>query len=153
MGKAHDVQMSGPREQQHPETGPLSALFYTLRLLVWYILPDAIRWRPCMLPASGTVVVRARGGARRQVYGLQPERIWVSVFEADDETFALWRDVVGVPEGRIRRLGAADNFWEAGPTGAAPSPSPSRSARLAQSAGAVVPLPAPIEGPSLLAAR
>lgn len=54
-----------------------------------------------------------------QVYGLPPERIWVSVFETDDETFALWRDVVGVPVERIRRMGAADNFWEAGATGAA----------------------------------
>jgi len=52
-----------------------------------------------------------------KVYGLPPERIWVSVFETDDETFALWRDVVGVPVERIRRMGAADNFWEAGATG------------------------------------
>lgn len=52
-----------------------------------------------------------------QVYGLQPERIWVSVFHDDDETLALWRDVIGVPPARIQRLGAADNFWEAGLTG------------------------------------
>ena len=57
-----------------------------------------------------------------QVYGLPPERIWVSVFENDDEAVSLWRDSVGVPEAHIQRLGAADNFWEAGPTGeAAPS--------------------------------
>ena len=62
-----------------------------------------------------------------QVYGLSPERIWVSVFEADDETFTLWRDVVGVSPERIRRMGAADNFWEAGPTG---PPVPLSSATL-----------------------
>lgn len=52
-----------------------------------------------------------------RVYGLQPERIWVSVFHDDDESFALWRDVVGVPTNHIQKLGAADNFWEAGATG------------------------------------
>lgn len=51
------------------------------------------------------------------MYGLPPERIWVSVYEQDDEAFALWRDVVGVPPERIKRMGAADNFWASGPTG------------------------------------
>jgi hypothetical protein len=53
------------------------------------------------------------------VYGLPPERVWVSVYEKDDEAYALWRDVVGVPEERIRRMGAEDNFWASGPTGEA----------------------------------
>lgn len=52
-----------------------------------------------------------------RVYGLPPERVWVSVYEKDDEAFELWRDVVGVPEERIRRMGEADNFWASGPTG------------------------------------
>ena len=52
-----------------------------------------------------------------QVFQIPPERIWVSVFEKDEEAFALWRDQVGVPEQRIKRMGAADNFWAAGPTG------------------------------------
>lgn len=52
-----------------------------------------------------------------QVYGLPPERLVVSVFEEDDEAFALWRDQVGVPAHRIIRMGAADNFWSSGPTG------------------------------------
>ncbi|KAI8465029.1 MAG: tRNA synthetases class II (A)-domain-containing protein [Monoraphidium minutum] len=52
-----------------------------------------------------------------RVYGLPPERVWVSVFEEDDEAYAIWRDVVGVPEARIKRMGAADNFWASGPTG------------------------------------
>lgn len=52
-----------------------------------------------------------------KVFALPPERVWVSVFEDDDETFALWRDVVGVPPERIKRMGAADNFWASGPTG------------------------------------
>ncbi len=52
-----------------------------------------------------------------QVFGLPPERVVVSVFEEDDEAFAIWRDQVGVPEARIKRMGADDNFWASGATG------------------------------------
>jgi alanyl-tRNA synthetase len=52
-----------------------------------------------------------------QVFQLPPERLVVSVFEDDDEAFALWRDLIGLPERRIQRMGAKDNFWESGPTG------------------------------------
>ena len=40
--------------------------------------------------------------------------LWPSVYEKDDEAFALWRDVIGVPENHIVKLGKADNFWEHG---------------------------------------
>ena len=50
-------------------------------------------------------------------FGLNPERVWVSVFREDDEAFTIWRDVIGVPEARIKRMGEKDNFWAAGPTG------------------------------------
>lgn len=52
-----------------------------------------------------------------QVYKLPPERLVVSVFEEDDEAFAIWRDEVGLPAHRIQRMGAKDNFWASGPTG------------------------------------
>ena len=52
-----------------------------------------------------------------QVFKLPPERVVVSVFEEDDEAFAIWRDQVGIPEHRIQRMGADDNFWNSGPTG------------------------------------
>ncbi len=42
------------------------------------------------------------------------DRLWPSIYENDEEAFHLWRDVVGVPEERIVRLGKADNFWEHG---------------------------------------
>ena len=42
------------------------------------------------------------------------ELLWPSVYEQDDEAYALWRDVIGVPEERIVKLGKADNFWEHG---------------------------------------
>ena len=42
------------------------------------------------------------------------ELLWPSVYEEDDEAYALWRDVIGVPEERIVRMGKEDNFWEHG---------------------------------------
>ena len=42
------------------------------------------------------------------------DKLWPSIYENDEEAYALWRDVVGVPEERIVRLGKADNFWEHG---------------------------------------
>ena len=40
--------------------------------------------------------------------------LWPSVYEEDDEAYAIWRDVIGVPEEHIVKLGKADNFWEHG---------------------------------------
>ncbi|MHB1905580.1 MAG: alanine--tRNA ligase [Acidimicrobiales bacterium] len=48
--------------------------------------------------------------------GLDPDRLWVTVHESDDDAEAIWRDRVGVAPSRIQRLGE-DNFWEMGPTG------------------------------------
>ncbi|AFZ13768.1 alanyl-tRNA synthetase [Crinalium epipsammum PCC 9333] len=52
-----------------------------------------------------------------KVFGLPPENLVVSVFEDDDEAFAIWRDQIGVAEKRIKRMGADDNFWVSGATG------------------------------------
>jgi len=52
-----------------------------------------------------------------EVFGLSPENLVVSVFEDDDEAFAIWRDQIGIPEHRIQRMGEEDNFWTSGPTG------------------------------------
>ena len=40
--------------------------------------------------------------------------LWPSVYEKDDEAYAIWRDKIGVPEAHIVRLGKEDNFWEHG---------------------------------------
>jgi alanyl-tRNA synthetase len=45
---------------------------------------------------------------------LPEEKIWVSIYEEDDEAFDLWRQEVGIPEEKIVRLGKEDNFWEIG---------------------------------------
>ncbi|MCL2503722.1 MAG: alanine--tRNA ligase [Coriobacteriia bacterium] len=51
------------------------------------------------------------------VLGLDPERIWYSVYEDDDEAEAIWINEVGAPAERVVRMDAKDNFWSAGPTG------------------------------------
>ena len=56
------------------------------------------------------------------VFGLDAERVYVSVYKDDDESYDLWRDVVGVPEKRIYRFGDLqkgddENFWSMGPVG------------------------------------
>ncbi|WP_414575531.1 alanine--tRNA ligase [Anabaena sp. CCY 9402-a] len=52
-----------------------------------------------------------------EVFGLPKEQLVVSVYEEDDEAFAIWRDQIGVTSARIKRMGADDNFWVSGPTG------------------------------------
>lgn len=58
-----------------------------------------------------------------QVYGLEPGKLWITVFAgdenapADEDAEAIWHDEVGVPKERIKRLGAKDNFWSMGETG------------------------------------
>ena len=46
--------------------------------------------------------------------GIPEARLWPSIYENDEEAFELWRDMIGVPEERIVRMGKADNFWEHG---------------------------------------
>ncbi len=49
-------------------------------------------------------------------YGLEPERLWFTVFESDDEAAELW-EKAGAPKNRILRFGEKDNFWAMGETG------------------------------------
>ncbi|MEN8258352.1 MAG: alanine--tRNA ligase [Thermodesulfobacteriota bacterium] len=49
--------------------------------------------------------------------GLDPEKMWISVFEDDDEAYAMWEEIDDLPKGRIVRLGEKDNFWAMGDTG------------------------------------
>ena len=54
-----------------------------------------------------------------EVVGLDPDRLYPSVFESDDEAFDIWNKEMGIPAERIFRFGREDNFWEhgAGPCG------------------------------------
>ncbi|HVF58627.1 MAG TPA: alanine--tRNA ligase [Thermoanaerobaculia bacterium] len=52
-----------------------------------------------------------------EVWGLPPERLAATVYEEDDEAHALWLRLSSLPPERVRRRGAADNFWAMGETG------------------------------------
>ena len=59
-----------------------------------------------------------------QWFNLPKDRLWVTVYESDDEAFEIWEKEVGVPRERIIRIGdnkgapfASDNFWQMGDTG------------------------------------
>ncbi len=52
-----------------------------------------------------------------ETFGLDGDRLWVTVHESDDEAEAIWHEQVGVPMNRIQRLGDKDNFWQMGDTG------------------------------------
>ena len=51
------------------------------------------------------------------VFELDPDRLWVTVHETDDEAEAIWRDVVGLSPERIQRMGDDENFWRMADTG------------------------------------
>ena len=69
-----------------------------------YFKSEAIRfaWDLCTTPAD-------KGG-----YGLDPDRIWPTVYFEDDEAFEIWEKQIGLPKERITRLGKGPNFWSMG---------------------------------------
>ena len=52
-----------------------------------------------------------------EVFGLDGDRLWITVHDQDDEAEQIWIDKVGFPAERIQRMGDADNFWAMGDTG------------------------------------
>ena len=50
-------------------------------------------------------------------YGFSEDKLWVTVYEDDDEAANIWQKLVGVPKNRIQRRGMADNFWSMGVPG------------------------------------
>ncbi len=67
-----------------------------------YYKPEAIPWAWELLTEG---------------FGFDPERLWVTVHNDDDESARIWEDEVGLPPERIQRLGDADNFWSMADTG------------------------------------
>ena len=49
-----------------------------------------------------------------EVVGLDPDRLYPSIYEEDEEAFEIWNKKMGIPAERIFRFGKADNFWEHG---------------------------------------
>ena len=62
-----------------------------------------------IIPASWELVT--------ETWGIDGDRMWITVHESDDVAEQIWHDVVGVPMERIQRLGDNENFWQAGETG------------------------------------
>ncbi|MEO7654571.1 MAG: alanine--tRNA ligase, partial [Sphingomicrobium sp.] len=50
-------------------------------------------------------------------WGLDPDRLTVTVYHTDDQAFDLWKTIAGLPESRIIRIATKDNFWAMGPDG------------------------------------
>jgi alanyl-tRNA synthetase len=71
-------------------------------------------FKESIIPWSWDLVTgdRASGG-----WGMDGDRMWITVHESDDEAEAIWHEQVGVPMERIQRLGDKDNFWQMGDTG------------------------------------
>jgi alanyl-tRNA synthetase len=67
-----------------------------------YFKPDAIEW-------AWTLITKE--------FGLPKDKLTATVFSEDDEAFALWRKIAGLPESRIIRIPTSDNFWAMGDTG------------------------------------
>jgi alanyl-tRNA synthetase len=51
------------------------------------------------------------------VFKLDPEQLYITVYEEDDEAFRIWNDEIGLPAERIFRFGKKDNYWSMGETG------------------------------------
>jgi alanyl-tRNA synthetase len=49
-----------------------------------------------------------------QVLKMPEDKIWATIYEKDDDAFDIWKNVIGISEDRIVRLGKDDNFWEIG---------------------------------------
>jgi alanyl-tRNA synthetase len=50
-------------------------------------------------------------------YGFDPQRLWATVYDDDDEAYDIWTRVVGLPPERVQRRGKADNYWHMGVPG------------------------------------
>jgi alanyl-tRNA synthetase len=67
-----------------------------------YFKPDAIEWAWTLITGE---------------YGLPKDKLTVTVYHDDDEAFALWKKIAGLPDSRIIRIPTSDNFWSMGDTG------------------------------------
>ncbi|XP_021610398.1 alanine--tRNA ligase, chloroplastic/mitochondrial isoform X6 [Manihot esculenta] len=97
--------------------------------MMWRMLdeqPDIIHFLRCLGTSVSEITSRKKqlnghGNFQQRIctyrFGLQADRLWVSIYEDDDEAFDIWHNEVGVPIERIKRMGEEDNFWTSGITG------------------------------------
>jgi alanyl-tRNA synthetase len=57
------------------------------------------------------------GGQDAGGYGFDPDRLWVTVYQTDDEALRLWQEIAGLPVERIQRRSGLDNYWDMGVPG------------------------------------
>ncbi|MBI3088428.1 MAG: alanine--tRNA ligase, partial [Candidatus Omnitrophica bacterium] len=77
-----------------------------------YFKHEAIRWAWEFLTGTLDFAGTQTSPDREACLNLPGTKLWVSIYEEDEEAFTLWREL-GVPAERIRRFGQADNFWPA----------------------------------------
>ena len=51
------------------------------------------------------------------VYGLSADRLFITVFREDEEALSIWRDLIGIPQERLLKMGEEENYWSMGDTG------------------------------------
>ena len=66
-------------------------------------------FKPLAIELAWTLVTRE--------FGLNPDRLLVTIYHDDDDAFALWKKIAGLPDSKIIRIATSDNFWAAGETG------------------------------------
>ncbi|MEZ5295617.1 MAG: alanine--tRNA ligase-related protein [Ilumatobacteraceae bacterium] len=90
----------------------------TKRHLVFFEMLGNFRFgdyfKEAIIPWSWDLVT---GSPESGGWGMDGDRMWITVHETDDEAEAIWHEQVGVPMDRIQRLGDKDNFWQMGDTG------------------------------------
>src|SRR3989338_4875011 len=77
-----------------------------------YFKAEAIQWAWEFLTGTTNVAGTQRSQHPELCLKLPAAKLWVSIYEEDEEAFTLWR-ALGVPENRIKRFGQSDNFWPA----------------------------------------
>jgi alanyl-tRNA synthetase len=79
-----------------------------------YFKREAIEWGWEFLTGSTDFAGKKKSPLGPNIcLSLQPQDLWVSVYTDDDEAAKLWSQHIGVPDAKMRRLGATDNFWPA----------------------------------------
>jgi len=63
------------------------------------------------------IAIELAWGLLTDAFGIDEKRLWVTVYQEDEEAHQLWKKIAGLPDERIVRIATADNFWVMGDTG------------------------------------
>jgi alanyl-tRNA synthetase len=125
LGREHKRPINGP-----PRRSAVCALVASTMISKTWATPRVItRFLKCW--ATFPLVITSKkmpfitpGTLLTEVYKLPKEKLWVTVYQEDDEAYGIWANEIGVPRERIVRIGdnkgaryASDNFWQMADTG------------------------------------